>query len=111
MRIEPDEIRSLRQWLSPEPEGRLSQQRFSELIGVTWGTVARWERKGCPDGRSARKLTRLRLVLDALGDMIKREYRLTFFIQRHPLLLHLCPITLLESEAGLLAVLRQIEGG
>ena len=108
--ISPKDIRDLRQRLSPDSTKPLSQQRFSELLGVSWSTVARWERGGRPDDHLARKLTRLRRALDVLGDMVKREYRLAFFKQHHPLLLNLRPIDLLEAEEGAMAVIRLLEG-
>ena len=108
--ISPKDIRDLRQRLSPDSTKPLSQQRFSELLGVSWSTVARWERGGRPDDHLARKLTRLRRALDVLGNMVKREYRLAFFKQHHPLLLNLRPIDLLEAEEGAMAVIRLLEG-
>ncbi|HZY30591.1 MAG TPA: helix-turn-helix domain-containing protein, partial [Candidatus Methylomirabilis sp.] len=71
--ISPKDICDLRQRLSPDSTKPLSQQRFSELLGVSWSTVARWERGGRPDDHMARKLTRLQRALDVLGDMVKRE--------------------------------------
>lgn len=104
------EIRNLRRRLSPDPDKPLSQQQFSGFLGVSWSTVARWESGGRPDPRIARKLARLRRVLDALGEMVKPEYRLTFFEQNHPLLLKLRPIDLLDTEDGARTVIRLLEG-
>ncbi|MBI4482529.1 MAG: DUF2384 domain-containing protein [Acidobacteria bacterium] len=106
----PDEVRNLRYRLSPDPNKPLSQQRFSEFLGVSWSTVARWESGGRPDPQITRKLLRLRRVLDAVGDMVKPEYRLAFLEQHHPLLLNLRPIDLLDSEDGAKAVIRLLEG-
>lgn len=108
--ISPKDIRDLRQRLSRNSTKPLSQQQFSELLGVSWSTVARWERGGRPDDHMARKLTRLRRALDVLGDMVKREYRLAFFKQHHPLLLNLRPIDLLDGEDGAMAIIRLLEG-
>lgn len=108
--ISPKDIRDLRQRLSRDSTKPLSQQQFSELLGVSWSTVARWERGGRPDDHMARKLTRLRRALDVLGDMVKREYRLAFFKQHHPLLLNLRPIDLLDGEDGAMAIIRLLEG-
>ena len=108
--ISPKDIRDLRQRLSRYSTKPLSQQQFSELLGVSWSTVARWERGGRPDDHMARKLTRLQRALDVLGDMVKREYRLAFFKQHHPLLLNLRPIDLLDGEDGAMAVIRLLEG-
>ena len=108
--ISPEEIRDLRYQLSSDPSRPLSQQQFSELLGVSWSTVARWERGGRPDQQMGRKLARLQRALNALGEMIKREYRLAFFKQHHPLLLNLRPIDLLDGEDGAMAVIRLLEG-
>jgi transcriptional regulator with XRE-family HTH domain len=88
----------------------MSQQQFSELLGLSWSTVARWERGGHPDRQMARKLSRLRDALRVLGEMVKPEYRLAFFRQHHPLLLNLRPIDLLDTEEGAMAVIRLLEG-
>ena len=108
--ISPRDIRDLRQRLSGDSTKPLSQQQFSELLGVSWSTVARWERGGRPDDHMVRKLTRLRRALDVLGDMVKREYRLAFFKQHHPLLLNLRPIDLLDGDDGAMAIIRLLEG-
>lgn len=107
--LTPAQIRDLRQQLSPDPVKPLSQQRFSQLLDVSWSTIARWEAGGAIDSRHALKLVRLQRVLTALGEMVAREYRLAFFEQTHPLLMHLRPIDLLDTEEGTTAVLRQLE--
>jgi len=76
---------------------------------VSWSTIARWEAGGAIDTRHALKLMRLRRVLTMLDDMVTRVYRLAFFEQAHPLLMHLRPIDLLETEEGATAILRQLE--
>ena len=103
------EIRNLRCQRSPDPIKPLSQQRFSQLLGVSWSTIARWEAGGAIDARHALKLARLQRVLTMLDDMVTRAYRLAFFEQAHPLLMHLRPIDLLDTEEGTTAVLRQLE--
>ncbi len=107
--LRPEEIRFLRSQLSPDPLKLLSQQRFSQLLGVSWSTIARWEAGGAIDMRHAQKLVRLQRVLTALGEMVTRAYRLAFFEQAHPLLMHLRPIDLLDTEEGTTAILRQLE--
>ena len=107
--LPPGEIRNLRFQLSPDPIKPLSQQRFSQLLGVSWSTIARWEAGGAIDSRHALKLVRLQRVLTMLDDMVTRTYRLAFFEQAHPLLMHLRPIDLLDTEEGTTAILRQLE--
>jgi DNA-binding transcriptional regulator YiaG len=107
--LRPEQIRHLRSQLSPDPIKPLSQQRFSQLLGVSWSTIARWEGGGAIDVRHAHKLLRLQRILTTLDDMVTRTYRLAFFEQAHPLLMHLRPIDLLDTEEGTMAVLRQLE--
>jgi transcriptional regulator with XRE-family HTH domain len=95
--------------LSPNSEKPLSQQRFSQLLNVSWSTVARWEAGGSLDSRHALKLARLQCTLAALGDMVTRGYRLPFFEQSPPLLMKLRPIDLLDTDEGAEAVIRQLE--
>ena len=38
-----DQIRDLRRRLASDPRKPISQQRFGDLLGVAWSTVARWE--------------------------------------------------------------------
>lgn len=105
-----DQIRELRRRLAPDPDKPISQQRFGDVLGVAWSTVARWEGGNKPDVRMSLKLARLGLALDALGDLIVPEDRPLFFEQHHPLLLKMRPIDLLDTEAGTAAVMRLIEG-
>ena len=104
-----EQIRDLRRRLAPAPDRPISQQRFGDLLGVAWSTVARWEGGSKPDAKMATKIARLRRALDALGDLIVPEDRLLFFEQRHPLLLKMRPIDLLDIEQGTAAVMRLIE--
>lgn len=96
-----EQIRDLRRRLAPSPDRPISQQRFGDLLGVAWSTVARWEGGSKPDARMATKLARVRRALDALGELI---------VQRHLLLLKMRPIDLLDTEDGTAAVMRLIEG-
>jgi len=96
--------------LALRPDKPISQQRFGDLLGVAWSTVARWEGGSKPDAKMATKLARLRRALDALGDLVVPEDRLLFFEQHHPLLLKMRPIDLLDTEQGTAAVMRLIEG-
>lgn len=109
-KIPSKEIRDLRYRLSPDSEKPLPQQRFGQLLGVSWSTVARWESGAHPDPQMVQKLLRLSYALDALGEMVRPEYRVAFFEQRHPLLLNLRPIDLLHTEEGAETVIRLLEG-
>ena len=104
------QIRELRRRLALRPDKPISQQRFGDLLGVAWSTVARWEGGSRPDAKMATKLARLGRALDALGDLIVPEDRLLFFEQHHPLLLKMRPIDLLDTEQGTAAVMHLVEG-
>ncbi len=103
------EIRALREALAPTPARPLSQEQLARLLGVSWSTVARWETGGEPGAQMEQKLRRLRRAVELLGDMVTPEYRVAFFEQRHPMLLKLRPIDLLETPEGAEAVYRAIE--
>lgn len=103
------DVRALRQALASTPERPLPQEQFARLLGVSWATVARWETGGEPGSQMAQKLLRLRRAVEMLGDMVTPEYRVPFFEQRHPLLLKLRPIDLLETSEGAEAVYRVLE--
>ena len=105
-----DQVHELRCRLSADARKPVTQQRLSHLLGVSWSTVARWEGGGQPDAAVMRKLARIGRALDLLGDMIRPEDRVAFFEQRHPLLLNLRPIDLLDTENGEKAVIELLEG-
>jgi len=84
-------------------------EQLARLLGVSWSTVARWETGGEPGAQMEQKLLRLRRAVEMLGDMVTPEDRVPFFEQRHPLLLKLRPINLLETPEGAEAVYRVLE--
>jgi len=103
------EIRALREALAQTPERPLSQEQLARLLGVSWSTVARWETGGGAGAQTEQKLRRLRRAVELLGDMVTPEYRVAFFEQRHPMLLKLRPIDLLETPEGAEAVYRTLK--
>lgn len=105
-----DALRDLRRRLSGDPTRPISQQHFSNLLGVSWSTVARWESGGRPDPAMLQKLDRLRRVLDALGEMVWPEHRLPFLLKENQLLLKMRPVDLLNTEPGAEAVIRVMDG-
>lgn len=109
--ISPSDVKSLRRLLPNERGEPITQQKLSDLLGVSWSTVARWETKGRIDPGNAKTIARVLRVIDALGDMVYPESRLVFIEQHHPLLLNMRPIDLLRSsDDGERVVLEQIEG-
>lgn len=107
---EADRIHEMRLRLSPAPGRALSQQRFSQLLGVSWSTVARWEGGGRPDPWMRAKLDRLARLLDLIGGMLQPAHLVEFLERPHPLLMNLRPIDLLDTEAGEKALAGLIEG-
>ena len=96
--------------LSADPRKPGTQERLARLLGVSWSTVARWESTGRVDPPMGRKLARLGRVLDALGEMIVREDRIRFLEEKHPLLLGLRPLDLLDNDSGSEKVVELLEG-
>jgi transcriptional regulator with XRE-family HTH domain len=105
-----DALRDMRRRLSGGPSRSISQQQLSNLLGVSWSTVARWESGGQADPAMLQKLDRLRRVLDALGGMVRPEHRLPFLLKENQLLLTMRPIDLLGTDPGAEAVIRVLEG-
>lgn len=100
-------------WIRQELSGSMrpiTQERLSSLLGVSWSTVARWEGGQSPDPGTARKLSRLERAIELLGETVHPDDRLAFFEQRHPLLLNMRPIDLLETEEGTEALETLLEG-
>lgn len=102
-------IKHLRRWLSPEPGRRISQQRFAELLGAAWSSVARWEAGHRPDRKTGAKIEAVQRVAEAIGDFLLPEGRLSFFDQRNPMLNNLRPIDVLGTPFGTEAVLDLVE--
>lgn len=102
-------VRRIRHELSGSDKP-VTQERLSDLLGVSWSTIARWEGGQTPDPGTARKLVRLEKAIGLLGDFVHPDDRLAFFERRHPLLLNMRPIDLLDSEEGMEAVERVLEG-
>jgi uncharacterized protein (DUF2384 family) len=101
-------VRRLRAALS-DGTRPISQQRLSELLGVSWSTVARWESGQTPDPMIREKLERLWQVVGLLNELVRPEDRLGFLEQRHPLLLRMRPIDLLATKEGFEAVYSLLE--
>ncbi len=88
------DVRVIRyRFISPDNRRPLSQQAFSNLYGVSWTTVNRWEaRRGriSPDHR--RMLLWTGEILDCLGDVVAPEQRLALFMKPIPELLNMSPL-------------------
>ncbi len=103
-------VKELRSRLSAHPDRPISQQRLSQMLGVSISTVARWERGGTPEIRFRHKLNRLTKILNEIGDVIYPEDRLEFFEKENPTLLGMRPIDLLDTNDGSHAVITRVRG-
>ena len=107
----PSQILSIRLRLSPNPKEPITQEKMAEILGVKPTTVQDWENgRYSPRERNAEKIRRLVMILDCLGNLIKREHRMKFLMTNHPLLYNQRPIDLLDSDEGLSRIIKQITG-
>ena len=102
------DIFCLRLRLSTHPKIPITQEKLAELISVAPVTVGYWERGGQPRGHNARKIFRLKIILDALENTIERENRLRFLERSHPLLGDDRPIDFIASDDGFSEILEKI---
>jgi len=78
---------------------RLSQEQLAQLLGTSWVSVSRWERKVTkPSSTAALRLQRLTELLDRIGKALPPEEVPRFLRTAHPLLRGYRPIDLLESD-------------
>ncbi len=77
----------------------LSQEQLAQLLGTSWVSVSRWERKVArPSSTAATRLQRLRELLERIGRALPGEEVPNFLRTAHPLLRGYRPIELLDSE-------------
>ncbi len=95
--------RELRMRLSEDLSKPISQQKFSELLGVSWSTVARWEEKrSCPEKKMTGKIVELHLMLLMMEDngFLPRSDRFKFFHEPNSRLMEMRPIDVLGMYNG-----------
>ena len=78
-----------------------TQEEFAQIIGVVTATVYRWE-KGMvqPELKMARKLGRLKEIVDLLKAGFEVEGLKLFFVTSHPRLQGDRPMDLLDFDSG-----------
>ena len=77
----------------------VSQEQLARLLGTSWVSVSRWERKVAqPSSASATRLQRLRELLARIGRALPKEELPRFLQTAQPLLRGYRPIDLLDSE-------------
>jgi len=78
---------------------KLSQEELARVIGTSWVTVSRWERKTSePDHEKLARLRRLRELVKRIGKALQEDELVRFLTTPHPLLRGYKPSDLLESD-------------
>ena len=77
----------------------LSQEQLAHLLGTSWVSVSRWERKiARPSSATATRLKRFRDLLARIGRAMPKEEIPKFLQTAQPLLRGYRPMDLLDSE-------------
>jgi transcriptional regulator with XRE-family HTH domain len=80
-------------------QARLSQEDLARVLGTSWVTVSRWERKSSrPDAERSARLRRLKELIRRIGKAIPEEELVSFLTTPHRLLRGYRPADLLESD-------------
>ena len=80
-------------------EAKLSQEELAHLLGTSWVTISRWERKiAAPNPEAQARLNRLRKLLKVIGKALPPEELYHFLQAPHPLLRGYRPVDLLQSD-------------
>ncbi len=78
-----------------------TQEEFAQIVGVVAATVYRWEKGAVkPEQKMARKLGRLKEIVDLLEAGFEVEGLKFFFTTAHPRLQGDRPMDLLEFDSG-----------
>jgi transcriptional regulator with XRE-family HTH domain len=78
---------------------RLSQEELAKVLGTSWVTVSRWERKVVePNQEKAATLARFKELMKRIGKAIPAQGVVSFLTTPHPLLRGYAPADLLESD-------------
>ena len=79
----------------------LSQEQLAQLLGTSWVTISRWERKAAQPNLEARaRLQRFRELVDRIGKALPPDELPRFLNTPHPLLRGHRPVELLKSDYG-----------
>lgn len=88
-------IRALRESLGA------TQEEFAQIVGVVVATIYRWEKgRVKPEAKMARKLGRLKEIVDLLHAGFEVEGLKLFFTTPHPRLQGDRPMDLLDFDSG-----------
>ena len=77
----------------------LSQEQLARILGTSWVSVSRWERKVArPNTRPEARLKRLEELVNRIGKALPKAGLQRFMDTPQPLLHGFRPVDLLESE-------------
>ncbi len=80
-------------------KAKLSQEELARVLGTSWVTVSRWERRtNEPDQEKLARLRRLKELIDRIGKAIPERELVPFLTTPNPLLRGYRPADLLESD-------------
>ena len=80
-------------------KAKLSQEELAKVLGTSWVTVSRWERRAAePDQNKLARLRRLKVLIERIGKAIAEQDLVAFLTTPHPLLRGYRPVDLLESD-------------
>jgi len=89
----------------------LSQEELARILGTSWVTVSRWERKiAAPNPEAEARLRRLSELLRRIGKALPAHEVPRFLETAHPLLRNYPPMELLKSDYAFQELLDFIEG-
>lgn len=91
--MQPIDVKHLRH------KAKLSQEELANVLGTSWVTVSRWERKATePDQEKRARLRRLKELIERIGKAIPEHELVPFLTTPHSLLRGYRPVDLLESD-------------
>lgn len=80
-------------------KAKLSQEDLAKVLGTSWVTISRWERKTAqPDSEKLARLRRFKELIKRIGKAIPEDELVNFLTTPHPLLRGYRPADLLESD-------------
>ncbi len=91
-------------------ETRLSQEELARVMGASWVTISRWERKVAkPSPQSQARLARLGKLVERVGKALPPGELYRFLDTPQPLLRGYRPVDLLDNDYSFQDVLGFVE--
>lgn len=80
-------------------KAQVTQEELAKLLGTSWVTISRWERRVADPGSEMQgRIRRMSQLLDEIGDALPRGEFSNFMQTPQPLLRGHCPTELLQSD-------------